>query len=335
MGPPVALITGVTGQDGIYLALLLQSRGYHVVGTTRQSNHPLHLYLRDVDLVLHDIRDGRQFAELLDRYEPDEIYNLAAFSSVGASWHQAELVGETNGMAVLRMLEQLRIFRDRTGWAPRFYQAATSEMFGLAENQPQNEVTPHHPRSPYAAAKSFAFHLTVNYRESYGLFACNGILYNHESPLRGAGFVTRKITRGVADILLGRTDHVTLGNLDVRRDWGAAYDYVTVMHDMLQQDEPADLIIATGHGRQLSEFLETAFDVAGLGASAPYVRQDESLMRLADIPELSGDATRAQDLLGWRPATSFRAMVEHMVEVDVRRARTGVPESDEYLYPQP
>jgi GDPmannose 4,6-dehydratase len=243
-------------------------------------------------------------------------------------------VAETNALAVLRMLEELVAHRDRHGAAPRFYQPSSSEMFGVSDQQPQTETTPHYPRSPYAAAKSFAHHLTVNYRDSYGLFTCNGTLYNHESPLRGPQFVTRKITRSAAEIALGRREKLTLGNLDVCRDWGSAHDYVRSMHLMLQQDSPVDLIIATGRSRPLSELLEVAFAAAGLGDPRGYVEQDPDLMRPADVPDLRGDATKARELLGWAPAYSFEDTIGHMVAVDIERLETGIEDSPAYLAPR-
>lgn len=329
-----ALITGITGQDGIYLAAFLRGRGYDVVGTAQPgaaARMNMAPYLDGLTVVNHDLRDALSFAALLDRYRPDEIYNFAAFSSVGASWQHSELVGETNGMAVLRMLEVLRQHRDRHGEAPRFYQASTSEMFGLADHQPQTELTPHHPRSPYAATKSFAHHLTINYRESYGLYACSGILYNHESPLRGLAFVTRKITRAVAEIKLGRREELTLGNLDVRRDWGFAGDYVEAMWLMLQQDSPVDLIIATGTSHALSDVLEIAFAEGGLSSPGDYVVQNPDLIRPADVIELRGDATKARELLGWEATTSFEETIGRMVRADIARLTTGVEESRAYL----
>jgi GDPmannose 4,6-dehydratase len=332
---PRALITGVTGQDGIYLARLLLDRGYEVVGTAQPgaaARLRMAPYLTDITVINHDLRDSLSFAAILDKHLPDEVYNLAAFSSVGQSWQHAELVGETNGMAVLRMLEVLRLHRDRHGTAPRFYQASTSEMFGLADHQPQTENTPHHPRSPYAATKSFAHHLTINYRESYGLWACSGVLYNHESPLRGLDFVTRKITRSVAEMSLGRRDTITLGNLDVCRDWGAAPDYVEAMWRTLQQDDPIDYIIATGISHSLSDLLQVAFDEVGLHDYERYVRQDPALMRPADVVELRGDATKAREELGWEPTTSFEDIIRRMVRADIARLSTGVEESPDYLW---
>jgi len=331
---PRALITGVTGQDGIYLAQMLNRRGYHVVGTAQPgaaARLRMAPYLTDVTVINHDLRDALAFAAILDQHLPNEVYNLAAFSSVGASWAHAELVGETNGMAVLRMLEVLRQHRDRHGTAPKFYQASTSEMFGLADHQPQTENTPHHPRSPYAVTKSFAHHLTINYRESYGLWACSGILYNHESPLRGLDFVTRKITRSVAEISLGRRETLTLGNLDVCRDWGAVPDYVDAMWRTLQQDEPLDYIIATGVSHSLSDVLEVAFDEVGIADVSSHLRQDPALMRPADVGELRGDATKAREELGWEPTTSFEEIIRRMVRADIARLSSGVEERLDYL----
>ena len=331
-----ALITGVSGQDGIYLAHHLGALGYRVVGTVLPGSATPDLmaaYLTDVTVIELDVRDRPGFGAALDSFRPDEVYNLAALTSVGASWRNAELVAETNAMSVLRMLEELVAHRARHGEAPRFYQPSSSEMFGISDQQPQTETTPHYPRSPYAAAKSFAHHLTVNYRDSYGLFTCNGTLYNHESPLRGQQFVTRKITRAAAEIALGRREKVTLGNLDVRRDWGSAADYVRSMHLMLQQDAPTDLIIATGRSRPLSELLEVAFEAAGLGDPGRFVEQDPDLMRPADVMDLQGDPTKARELLGWQPAHSFTDVIGHMVRVDMERLRTGVEESASYLYP--
>lgn len=331
-----AFITGVAGQDGVYLARHLRAEGYRVVGTTLPDSAAatrMAPYLEDVTVLPLDSRDQDGFGRALDEHHPDEVYNLAAFTSVGASWRNAELVAETNAMAVLRMLEELVAYRERHGSAPRFYQPSSSEMFGISDQQPQTENTPHYPRSPYAAAKSFAHHLTVNYRDSYGLFTCNGTLYNHESPLRPEQFVTRKITRAVAEIALGRRATLTLGNLDVRRDWGAASDYVRSMHLMLSQDQPADLIVATGMSRPLRELLAVAFDAAGLGDPERYVEQDPELMRPADVMDLQGDPTKARELLGWEPTLSFEDVIAHMVRVDVQRLESGVEEDLAYLHP--
>ncbi len=334
-----ALITGVAGQDGVYLARHLLSLGYAVVGTLRPGSRwaastlgRAYAYLDGVTLVDLDQRDHEGWAAVLEGLRPDEVYNLAGFTSVGASWGAAETVAEANGMAVLRMLESLRAFRDRHGWAPRFFQPSSSEMFGVTDQQPQTEGTPHHPRSPYAATKSFAHHLTVNYRESYGLFTATGTLYNHESPLRPAHFVTRKISSGVAAISLGRASSLTLGNLDVRRDWGWAGDYARAMQLVLAQDEPGDFIIGTGVSRSLASVLDLAFSSVGL-SSASYVTQDPSLMRPADVASLVGDPTKAREQLGWEPSVPFEDVIAHMVRVDVERLRTGVEESAGYLQP--
>ena len=333
---PTALITGVAGQDGIYLARHLKARGYRVVGTVRPATNPSDrtVYLGGVEVHEQDQRDSQGFVALMESVRPDEIYNLAGFTSVGASWGQAELVAETNGMAVLRMLDELLLYRDRHGAAPRFFQPSSSEMFGISDQQPQTEGTPHHPRSPYAAAKSFAHHLTVNYRESYGLFTSTATLYNHESPLRGSQFVTRKISRAVAEISLGRRETLTLGNLDVRRDWGFAGDYARAMHQMLQLDEPHDFIIATGQSRQLSDVLEVAFAAVGIDDPAAFVEQDPALMRPADVVDLFGDPTKAREQLGWQPVLEFAQVIEHMVTSDVERLRSGVEESVDYLFPR-
>ena len=332
---PTALITGVAGQDGVYLARLLLDAGYRVVGTVRPETGPgdRTVYLDGVELVPLDQRDRDGFAAALRAVRPDELYNLAGFTSVGASWRHAELVAETNGLAVVRILEELLRYRDRHGTAPKYFQPSSSEMFGISDQQPQTEGTPHHPRSPYAATKSFAHHLTVNYRESYGLFTCTGTLYNHESPLRGGHFVTRKISRSVAEIALGLRRTVTLGNLDVCRDWGFAADYARAMHLMLQLDQPQDYIVATGQSRPLSDVLAVAFGAIGIDDPTPYVEQDPALMRPADVVDLYGDPTKAREQLDWHPTLGFVEVIEHMVHADMVRLRTGVPESPDYLFP--
>ncbi len=334
-GAPRALITGIYGQDGIYLARHLRSHGYHVVGTARGAGDAdvAAAYLPGVEVCDLDQRDGAGFAALLEHVRPDEIYNLAAFTSVGASWGQAEVVAETNAMSVLRMLETLIAYRETHHVAPRFFQPSSSEMFGIADQQPQTENTPHHPRSPYAASKSFAHHLTVNYRESYDLFTATATLYNHESPLRSPAFVTRKISRSVAEIALGRRESMTLGNLDVCRDWGFAGDYVRSMHQMMQLDEPHDFIIATGGSNSLSYLLEVAFAAVGINDPEPYVHQDPALMRPADIVDLYGDPTKAREQLGWEATIGFEQLIEHMVTVDIRRLETGVEHDESYLNP--
>ena len=335
-GAPSALVTGILGQDGIYLSRHLRSRGYRVVGTARHAVDPVvaAAYLPGVDVRLHDQRDGAGFTDLLEAVRPDEIYNLAAFTSVGASWGQSEVVAETNAMAVLRMLESLVAYRERHGAAPRFFQPSSSEMFGIADQQPQTENTPHHPRSPYAASKSFAHHLTVNYRESYDLFTTTATLYNHESPLRSPAFVTRKISRSVAEIALGRRESMTLGNLDVCRDWGFAGDYVRSMHQMMQLDSPQDYIIATGGSHSLSHLLEVAFATVGISDPQRYVHQDPALMRPADVIDLYGDPTKAREQLAWEASIGFEQVIEHMVTVDIRRLESGVEHDESYLDPR-
>ena len=328
------MITGIAGQDGVYLGRLLRSKGYRVVGSATPDSASLHRllpYLGGVDVAEVDSRDAGAVRDLVFAVRPDEIYNLAARSSVGASWHAAELVAETNGMAVLRLLEVLLRYRDEHGAAPRFYQASSSEIFGLAEQQPQDERTPHYPRSPYGVAKSFAHHLTVNYRESYGLFACNGILFNHESPLRATSFVTRKITRSVAEIKCGLREEFSLGNVDAFRDWGAAADYVQAMWLMLQHELPGDYVIATGRTHSIRDFVELAFDCAGIDDPWSHVRQDPAMMRPADVPKTWGDPSRAASGLGWRPTTSFRELVAQMVRADITRLRSGTEEDPSLL----
>jgi GDPmannose 4,6-dehydratase len=332
-----ALVTGVGGQDGLLLVRDLLDHGRAVIGTVRPETSgraDVVTYLQGLDgleVLEMDVRDRDGFGRLLEDRELDEIYNLASFSSVGASWSHAELVAETNGMAVLLMLEELRAYHERHGESPRFYQAGSSEMFGLTDAQPQTETTPHHPRSPYAVAKSFAHHLTVNYRESYGLFACNGILYNHESPLRGDMFVTRKITRAAAEIALGHRESLSLGNLDVRRDWGHALDYIRSMRLQMEAPDPMDYVIATGISHSLEEFLTVAFDAAGLGDPWRYVRQDPHLMRPAEVLELRGDFTKAREELGWAPRIDFRELVGEMVRIDLKRVESGTENDLEYL----
>lgn len=327
-------MTGVHGQDGVLLSRFLLDRGYRVIGTVSPGSRgsaTYGVYLAGVEVREADIRDVGAMSMLLDIERPDEVYNLASFSSVGASWGAAELVAETNGTAVLRLLEILVRHRDAHGSAPRFYQASSSEIYGLAHQQPQDEGTPHYPRSPYGTSKSFAHHLTVNYRESYGLHASNGVLFNHESPLRPSRFVTRKITRAVAEISLGLRDTVVLGDLDVARDWGSAADYVEAMWLMVQQEEPADYVIATGTATSLREFVSLAFAAVGIDDVARYVTQDPALTRPADVPVTRGDAAKARHDLGWRSTATLPELVARMVEVDLERLRSGVEESTTYL----
>jgi GDPmannose 4,6-dehydratase len=320
-----ALITGITGQDGLYLGELLAAKGYEVFGMVRgQSNPKIELVERHipaVQLVEGDLRDLASLITALEIAEPHEVYNLGAMSFVGLSWKQAELTGEITGMGVLRMLEAIRIQTQGHLDRVRFYQASSSEMFGKVRETPQRETTPFHPRSPYGVAKTFGHYMTVNYRESYGAFACSGILFNHESPLRGTEFVTRKVTRAVARIALGLQETILLGNLDSSRDWGFAGDYVRAMWSMLQQDEPDDYVVATGETHTIRELLDIAFARVGGGDWAGHVRQDPRLLRPADVDVLTGDAGKARDRLGWRPSMSFPELIGSMVDADLEREK--------------
>lgn len=318
-----ALITGITGQDGSYLAELLLDKGYEVHGIIRRAStfntsRIEHLYvdphINDIRLFLHygDIADSTNLIKLLYRIQPDEIYHLAAQSHVRVSFDIPEYTGDVTGLSATRILEAVR----ETGSKARFYQASSSEMFGKVHDVPQTETTPFYPRSPYGAAKVYAYWITVNYRESYGMFACNGILFNHESPRRGETFVTRKITRAVAQIKAGLQDTLYLGNLDAKRDWGYAKEYVEVMWRMLQQDEPDDYVIATGETHTVREFLEEAFGHVGLEWSN-YVKIDPAYYRPAEVDLLIGDAGKAKEKLGWEPKTTFRELVRLMVDSDV------------------
>jgi GDPmannose 4,6-dehydratase len=334
MDSTTALVTGVGGQDGVYLARHLRARGYQVVGTvepgTLVSSHAP-VYLAGTEVVEHDLRDADAFEGLLEQTRPAQVYNLAAFSSVGASFDHSELVEQTNATAVEAMLCALVLYRERHGQAPRFFQASSSEMFAGNPEPPWGENTPHAPLSPYGVSKSVAHRLVESYRAEHGLFACSGILFNHESPLRGTQFVTRKITRAAAEIALGRRTSLTLGNLDVRRDWGPASDYVKAMALMLAQDEPVDYVIATGVSHSLRELLDVAFDTVGLGDPTPHLMHDPALMRPADVPETLGDATKAREQLGWEPTIGFEEMVSHMVRVDLCRLSSDVEHTPEYL----
>lgn len=329
-----ALVTGVAGQDGVYLARYLVDRGYRVIGTVRSSagaRDMLSVYLPQIDIREVDIRDQRSLGALIGQERPDEIYNLASWSSVGRSWSDPEQVTAVNGLSVLGMLEQVKKLRDVDGYDPRICQASSSEMFGLVRELPQNEDSPHHPRSPYAVSKSFAHHTAVNYCESYDMFVSTAILFNHESPLRPDSFVTRKITKGAAAIAQGRQDQLRLGLLDVRRDWGAAVDYVAAMHAMLQQDEPGSFVVATGESHSLEDFLAEAFAAAGVADYRDRVVSDPALFRPADVPETMGDAAKARQILGWKPTRTFRELVQDMVEADMARVTTGIEHSPRYL----
>jgi GDPmannose 4,6-dehydratase len=320
MAPPprTALITGITGQDGSYLAELLLEKGYRVVGMVRRASTENFERIDEIRhrLVLRqaDLLDQLSLIDLLRTERPDEIYNLAAQSFVPTSWVQPMLTAEFDAVGVTRLLEAMRLAAPEA----RFYQASSSEMFGKVRETPQRETTPFHPRSPYGVAKVYGHFITVNYRESYDLFACSGILFNHESPRRGREFVTRKVTDGVARIVLGLAAELRLGNLEARRDWGFAGDYVEAMWRMLQQPTPEDFVVATGEAHSVRELVEVAFGCAGLDWTQ-YVRHDESLLRPAEVEHLIGDASRARAVLGWAPRVSFRELVEMMVRADLER----------------
>jgi GDPmannose 4,6-dehydratase len=313
-----ALITGITGQDGSFLAEQLLEAGWRVVGMARRSASPDHWriahLLPRLEVVHGDLLDLGSLIGLIRRFEPDHVYNLAAQSFVPTSWEQPLLTGDVTALGAARMLEAVRLTRPDA----RFYQAGSSEMFGTAGDGVQDERTPFHPRSPYGVAKTYAHHLTVNYRESYGMFAVGGILFNHESERRGVEFVTRKISRAVAAIHRGRATEVRLGRIDVRRDWGFAGDYTRAMHSMLEQDAPQDYVIATGESWSVQDFAERAFACVGRDWRA-HVRHDPALLRPAEIPCLRGDPSRARVDLGWAPTLGFDALVERMVRADVDR----------------
>jgi GDPmannose 4,6-dehydratase len=322
-----AFITGVTGQDGAYLAQLLLDKGYRVCGLLRRSASAEVIGERlrwlgifdAVELLDGDILDLSSLSRILRSLQPDEIYNLAAQSFVKSSWDQPLLTSQATGIGAVNMLEAARLECPQA----RYYQASSSEMFGLAQEPVQRESTPFYPRSPYAAAKLYAHWMTVNYRESFGLHASSGILFNHESPLRGIEFVTRKVTHGVAKIKLGLADHIELGNLDASRDWGHARDYVQAMWLMLQQDQPGDYVVATGRSATVAEMCDIAFTCAGLKA-ADHIRINPAYLRPAEVHALRGDAAKATAQLGWAPTTSLEAMIQEMVEADIARL-SGAP----------
>ncbi|HUG44028.1 MAG TPA: GDP-mannose 4,6-dehydratase [Acidobacteriota bacterium] len=313
-----ALITGITGQDGSYLAELLLEKGYRVVGMVRRSStenfERIEHLQGKIELKQGDLLDQLSLISLIELVEPDEVYNLAAQSFVPTSWEQPMLTGELTGLGVTRMLEAIRLVNPRI----RFYQASSSEMFGKVRETPQSESTPFYPRSPYGVAKVYGHFITVNYRESYDLFACSGILFNHESPRRGKEFVSRKISHEVARIKLGLTDELRLGNLDAARDWGYAGDYVDAMWRMLQQDEPSDYVVGTGRSRTVRQMVEIAFEHAGLDWEK-FLRIDPGLMRPAEVDHLVADPSRARKVLGWSFETSFERLVQMMVDADLER----------------
>jgi GDPmannose 4,6-dehydratase len=312
-----ALITGITGQDGSYLAELLLQQGYRVAGMTRRTSTDVHEriahIMNDIEFVSGDLLDQTSITGIIDRLRPTEVYTLAAQSFVPASWAQPVLTGEFTALGVTRVLEAVRAVDPTI----RVYQASSSEMFGKVQDVPQTEKTPFYPRSPYGVAKVYGHWITVNYRESYGMYAVSGILFIHESPRRGREFVTRKITDGVARIKLGLANELRLGNLDAQRDWGYAGDYVRAMWLMLQQDAPDDYVIATGRTHAVRDFVRIAFEAAGLGSFEPYVKIDPAFVRPAEVDLLIGSPEKAKRQLGWEPKVSFEQLVETMVRSDI------------------
>jgi len=316
----IALITGITGQDGAYLAELLLSKGYRVIGTFRRTSSLNleridYLGIKDrIELIPMDLQDQGNIIRVLKDVQPEEVYNLAAQSFVGISFEQPLVTCDITGLGAVRLLEGIRIVNPEI----RFYQASTSEMFGKVQEVPQNEKTPFYPRSPYAAAKLYAHWMTVNYREAYDMYACSGILFNHESPLRGEEFVTRKITQTVAKIKHGQANELRLGNLDAKRDWGYAPEYVEAMWLMLQKGKPEDFVIATGETHSVREFVEAAFSYVDLDWNE-YVVIDPAFYRPAEVELLIGDCSKAKEKLGWQPKTKFEDLVGLMVEADLKR----------------
>ena len=312
-----ALITGITGQDGSYLAEFLLSKNFKVFGLTRRTSTPNYERIRHfqekITLLPADLLDQQSLTSAVKEANPDEIYNLAAQSFVATSWSQPVLTGEFTALGVTRILEAARQVKPEA----KFYQASSSEMFGKAAESPQSEKTPFHPRSPYGVAKVYGHWITINYRESYNLFAVSGILFNHESPRRGLEFVTRKISHGVAKIHLGQADNITLGNLQAKRDWGFAGDYVEAMWMMLQQPKADDYVIATGENHSVADFVQEAFEVIGEKNWKKFVKTSKEFMRPAEVDFLIGDSTKARKVLGWKPRTTFKDLVKTMVEADI------------------
>ena len=322
-----ALVTGAAGQDGVLLCQLLLSHGVRVVGLVRSEGSAaarLRAMAPGAELVHGDITDRAGLDQLMARYDPDEVYNLAAMSSVAKSWALVDDVMATNTIGVVNLLEAVRAQAATSGRLARLYQASSSEMFGLPTDVPQDEDTRFHPRSPYAVSKLAAHHLTVNYRESYGMFACSGILFNHESPLREPHFVTRKITRGAAAISVGAQSELLLGDLDIRRDWGDARDSVEAMRLMLGHREPGDYVVATGQSHSLRDFLTIAFGAAGIDNWEPYVRFDPTMLRPVEVGNLVGNSSKARAVLGWSPRWTFEQTVVEMVEADLALLRAQV-----------
>ncbi len=318
---PRALISGITGQDGLYLAELLLSKGYEVYGLMRGQNNPKRELVEQtvpgVNILTGDLTDLSSLLRALETSQPDEFYNLGAISFVAYSWENAHLTSEVTGMGVLNALEAVRLYSHDDPQKVRFYQASSSEMFGKVQTVPQNEDTLLWPRSPYGVAKVYGHYMTINYRESYGMHASSGILFNHESPRRGPEFVTRKVTQAVARISLGLQSDIVLGNLDARRDWGFAGDYVEAMWLMLQQDEADDYVISTNETHEIRELLELAFKAVGIDDWSSYVKQDPRFMRPAEVDLLIGDSAKARQKLGWTPKVDFPTLVTMMVENDV------------------
>jgi GDPmannose 4,6-dehydratase len=324
---PTALITGITGQDGLYLAELLLAKGYDVHGLIRGQNNPrrdlVEKLVPGVHLHNGDLTDMSSLIRALRVSDPDEVYNLGAISYVAYSWENASLTTDVTAKGVLNLLEAVRLHAGDDPGRIRFYQASSSEMFGKVQETPQCETTLLWPRSPYGVSKVFGHYMTINYRESYGMHASSGILFNHESPRRGPEFVTRKVSQAVARISLGLQDHLTLGNLDARRDWGYAADYVEAMWRMLQQPEADDYVVATGETHSIRDFLDLAFAHIGVDDWTPYVRQDPRFMRPAEVEVLIGDASKARQALGWAPTVSFPELVGMMVDADLDAVRQG------------
>ena len=320
---PRALITGVTGQDGLYLSELLLSKGYEVFGLIRGQNNPKYELVEKtvpgVKLLTGDLTDFSSLIRALEVSQPDEVYNLGAISFVAYSWENASLTSDVTGKGVLNMLEAVRLYAGDDIKKVRFYQASSSEMFGKVQQVPQNEETLLWPRSPYGVAKVFGHYMTINYRESYGMHASSGVLFNHESPMRGPEFVTRKISLAVAKISLGLQDTISLGNLDAKRDWGFAGDYVEAMWRMLQQDEADDYVISTNETHSVREFLDIAFERVGIADWEKFVFQDPAFFRPAEVDLLIGDSTKARTKLGWEPKVGFAELVQMMVDEDVKR----------------
>jgi GDPmannose 4,6-dehydratase len=318
-----ALITGITGQDGSYLAEFLLEKGYQVIGMVRRTSTTNFDRIRDIQdeiiLTQGDLLDQVSLVDIMKQHQPDEVYNLAAQSFVPTSWSQPVLTGQFTALGVTRMLDAMRMVVPEA----RFYQASSSEMFGKVREVPQNEHTPFYPRSPYGVAKVYGHWITVNYRESYDLFACSGILFNHESPRRGLEFVTRKVTHGAARVKLGLANELPMGNLDAERDWGYAGDYVRAMWLMLQQDSPDDFVVATGETHSVRELLEVAFEYVGLDYR-DHVRVDERFLRPADVDQLVGDATKARQKLGWEPEVTFEELIRMMVDADLELLESHV-----------